>query len=141
METRPLVAAALAGVAVLGVAGCSTQEPALGGTTATVTIDGNDTGGAHPVTCTQTGYSWNIQTTDKQQGFSAILQTGGDATAKSVSFTGIGGFDGNFWADNIGEARVTGNNGHYTITGSANGNFVSAPSKDVTAKFRIQTSC
>jgi ipoprotein LpqH len=141
METRLLVTAALAGLTVLGAAGCSSKEPALGGTTATVTIDGNDAGSALPVTCRQNGYSWLIETPQQKQGFSAALETGGPATAKSVQFRGIGGFSGEFWADNIGDAQVTGSGGRYTISGTANGTFDQAPSKDVTAKFRIQTNC
>lgn len=141
METRFLVTAALAGLAVLGAAGCSSKEPALGGTTATVTIDGNDAGSALPVTCRQNGFSWYIETSQQDQGFAASLETGGPATVKSVQFRGIGGFSGNFWADNIGDAQVTGSGGRYTITGTADGSFAQAPSKDVTANFRIQANC
>ncbi|AFM17624.1 hypothetical protein Mycch_2863 [Mycolicibacterium chubuense NBB4] len=141
MKTRHFVAAALSGVAVLGVAGCSSQEPALGGTTATVTIDGNDTGGAHPVRCHQSGWSWYIDTLQKDQSFTAVLATDGPVRAKSVQFRDFGGFTGNFWADNIGGADVTGKGGNYTITGTAKGNFADTPSKDVTAKFRITANC
>lgn len=141
METRHLMAAVAAGVVVLGAAGCSSPEPALGGTTATVTIDGNDAGGALPVTCRQTGFTWYIQTPEKEKGFTAVLAMDGPATAKSVEFRDLGGFSGNFWAGNIGDAEVTGNQGRYTITGTADGNFTAKPSDAATAKFRIQTNC
>lgn len=141
MGTRHFVATVIGGVAVLGVAGCSTPEPALGGTTATVTIDGNDTGGAQAVQCRQTGWSWYIETPGKKNGFTVVLSTDGDLTAESVEFRGVGGFTGTFWNDNIGQARVSGDNGRYTITGKADGAFDDKPSDAVTAEFRIQTNC
>jgi len=140
MTTRHLTAAVL-GCVVAGLTGCSTPEPALGGTTATVTIDGNDAGGVHAVRCRQTGTSWYIETPEKDRGFTAVLASEESMTAKSVEFRDLGGFTGNFWADNIGEAQVTGSNGKYTITGVADGNFADKPLDAATAKFRIQTSC
>lgn len=141
MKTRHLMAAVAGGVVVLGVAGCSSPEPALGGTTASVTIDGNDAGGVLPVTCRQTGFTWYIQTPEKEKGFTAVLAMDGPPTAKSVEFRDLGGFSGNFWQGNIGDAQVTGNQGRYTITGTADGNFTQKPSDAATAKFRITTNC
>jgi ipoprotein LpqH len=141
METRRPTVAVAACLVALGAAACSSPEPALGGTTATVTIDGNDAGGTYPVTCKQTGFTWYIQTTSKDKGFTAVLATDGPAQAKSVEFRDMGGFSGNFWADNIGDADVTGQNGRYTISGTADGNFADKPSDAATAKFRIIASC
>jgi hypothetical protein len=141
MKTRHLVAAALGGVVVAGAAGCSTPEPALGGTTATVTIDGKDTGGAHAVRCRQSGWAWYIETPEKEQGFAAVLSTGDGVSAKSVDFRGLGGFTGSAWVDNIGEAEATGSDGKYTISGVADGAFDDKPSDAVTAEFRIQANC
>jgi hypothetical protein len=142
MDTRHFIAAAAIGSAVmLGMTGCSTPEPALGGTTAKVTIDGNDTGGPIDVRSHQTGWTWYIETPEKKNGFTAVLETDGPVTPRSVDFRGVGGFTGTYWAENIGDAEVTGANGKYTITGSAEGNFTDAPNKAVTAKFRIQADC
>lgn len=140
METRHLVAGAAIGCVVI-LAGCSTPEPALGGTTATVSIDGNDTGGAHAIRCHQSGWSWYIETPEKDDGFTAVLSTAGGVAAKSVDFRGFGGFTGSFWVDNIGDAEATGAGGKYTITGTADGTFTDDPSKAVTAKFSIQANC
>lgn len=140
METRHFVVTAAIGSAVM-LGGCSTPEPALGGTTAKVTIDGNDTGGALPVRCNQSGWTWYIETPGKENGFTAVLETGGSVKPTSVEFRGLGGFTGTYWADNIGEAEVTGANGKYTITGSADGNFTDDPMEEVTAKFRIEAAC
>ncbi|UXA16008.1 lipoprotein LpqH [Mycobacterium sp. SMC-4] len=139
MRTRNLLAAA-AGIA-LCLAGCSAPDPALGGTTATVSIDGDQINGSHPVRCHQAGWAWYIETPDENQGFSAILETGGPVTAKSVQFRDFGGFTGSFWVDNVGEAEATGANGSYTITGTADGNFTDKPSEAVSARFRIQADC
>lgn len=141
METRHLLAAMVVGGAVLGMTACSSPEPALGGTTATVAIDGNDAGGAFPVTCRQTGFTWYIQTPGKDKGFTAVLAMDGPPKAESVEFRDVAGFSGNFWKGNMGDAQVTGQQGRYTITGTADGNFTATPSDDAQAKFRIQTNC
>lgn len=139
MRTRQVLVVA-AGV-TLCLAGCSTPEPALGSTTATVTIDGDQVNGAYPVRCHQSGWSWFIETPTENQGFTAVLESGGAVTPKSVQFRDFGGFNGSFWVDNVGEAEATGENGRYTITGTADGNFTDNPSEAVSARFRIQTDC
>jgi lipoprotein LpqH len=139
MENR-LIAVAAA-VLVVGAAGCASPAPALGGTTAKVTIDGKDAGGTQAVRCSQTGWQWIIETPDKAKGFTVVLDTGDAISARSVDFRDFGGFTGSFWADNIGEAEVSGAGGEYTITGSADGSFTDNPSNAVTATFRIEAFC
>lgn len=139
MDNRLIAVAAL--VLVAGTAGCSSKEPALGGTTAKVTINGKSTGGAHDVICTQTGWMWNIETPDQSKGFKATLDTGDKVVVQTIKFNGIGGFTGNFWRDNIGDAQVSGTGGKFTITGSADGSFAENPSNAVTATFRIEAHC
>jgi len=138
MQTRHI--AVTATVLALGLAGCGGQPPALGSTTAKVTIDGKDTGNPHAVTCSQTGWVWTIETPDKAKGFTAVLGTGGDVTVKSVDFRDFAGFSGTSWGD-IGKAEVTGVGGKYTITGSADGNFTDNPGKGVSETFRIEADC
>jgi lipoprotein LpqH len=138
MQTRHI--AVTTAVLAMALAGCGGQPPALGGTTAKVTIDGKDTGNPHPVTCSQTGWAWTIEASDKAKSFTAVIDTGDKLTAKSVDFHDFGGFTGTYWAD-IGKAEVTGAGGKYTITGSADGNFTDNPSKEVTATFRIEAHC
>jgi lipoprotein LpqH len=139
METRHIAVAAA--VLVAGLAGCSSQPAALGGTTAKVTIDGKDTGNPHNVRCSQTGWAWTIETPDKTNGFTAVLDTGDTVSAKSVDFHDFGGFTGSYWADKIGKAEVSGVGGKYTITGSADGSYTDNPSNAVTTTFRIEASC
>jgi ipoprotein LpqH len=139
MENRLIAVAA--GVLVVGVAGCSSPPQALGGTTAKVTINGQSTGGPHAVRCSQTGWSWTIETPDDAKGFRAVVDTGDTVTAQSVDFRDFGGFTGSFWKGNIGEAEVKGTGGTYTINGSADGSFTDNPSNAVTATFRIEANC
>jgi ipoprotein LpqH len=138
MQTRHIAVAAA--VLAMGLAGCGGQPPALGSTTAKVTIDGKDTGNPHVVNCSQTGWMWTIETPDKAKGFTAILGTGADVTVKSVDFRDFAGFSGISWGD-IGKAEVTGVGGKFTITGSADGSFTDNASKAVTATFRIEAHC
>ncbi len=133
--------AVAAAVVIAGVAGCSAAPAALGSTTANVSIDGRDTGNPHVIRCSQTGWSWIIETPDKGKGFSAMIDTGDKITARSVDFRDFGGFTGTFWADNIGEAEATGVGGKYTITGSVDGSYTDNPSNAVTATFRIEADC
>jgi lipoprotein LpqH len=139
MENR-LIAVAV-GVLVVGVAGCSSPPPALGSTTAKVTINGQSTGGPHAVRCSQTGWMWIIETPDEAKGFKAVVDTGDAVTAESVDFRDFGGFTGSYWVGNIGEAEVTSSDGKYTINGSADGSFTDNPSNAVTATFRIEADC
>lgn len=138
--TRRNILAAAAGI-TLCLAGCSSPEPALGGTTATVTIDGQAVNGAHNVRCHQSGWSWFIETPGDTGSFSAMLDASGPLTAQVVQFNDFGGFTGSFWTDSVGEAEVSGKNGRYTITGTADGNFTAKPNEAVSAEFRIQTDC
>jgi ipoprotein LpqH len=133
--------AAVAAAVVIGVAGCASQPAALGGTTAKVTINGQSTGGPHPVRCSQTGWAWIIETPDEAKGFKASLDTGDTVTVQAIDFRDIGGFSGSYWRDNIGEAEVESAGGKYTISGSADGSFTDNPSNEVTATFRIEADC
>jgi ipoprotein LpqH len=139
MEIRRIAFVAAVFVAV--VAACSSPEPALGGTTAKVTINGRDTGGVQPVTCRQTGWSWMIESLDKEKGFTAVVNAGDTVTAETVDFRDVGGFTGNYWRDNIGQAEVEGVGGDYTISGSADGAYADNPTNPVTATFRIEAHC
>ena len=139
MDNRLVAAAAV--VLVAGAAGCSSPPAALGGTTAKVTINGEGTGGAHAVRCSQTGWMWHIETPNQEKGFVATLDTGDQVTIQSVDFNDFDGFTGTFWKGSIGEAEVTGDGGKFTITGSADGSFADNPSNAVNATFRIEADC
>lgn len=140
MKIREFAVVAMTGLAVLGSAACSAPEPALGGTTATVSIEGRDAG-SRAVRCHQTGRTWYIETPERENGFTAVLQTNDGLSAATVDFRDYEGFTGSFWADHIGDARVSGSDGRYVITGTADGSFTDEPSDAVTADFRIEAAC
>jgi hypothetical protein len=93
------------------------------------------------VNCSQTGWSWIIETPDKAKGFTAVVDTGANLTAQRVDFRDLGGFTGSYWLGNIGKADVSSTGGKYTITGSVDGSFTDTPTKTVTATFRIEANC
>lgn len=139
MDNRLVAAAAV--VLIAGAAGCAAQPAALGSTTAKVIINGESAGDAHPVTCSQTGWAWIIETPEGEKGFTAGIDTGDTVTVQSVEFRDIGGFTGTFWNGSIGEAEVTSEGGTFIISGSADGSFTDNPSNAVTATFRIEANC
>jgi ipoprotein LpqH len=137
---RPIIAAA-AFVVAAGLAGCSSGTNALGTHDAQISINGKATNALQPVSCTQNGPSWTIQTTDKEPGFTATIELGDDVTAKSVDIRNLGNFTGTYWGDNIGKATATVKDGKFTINGEAKGAFADKPNQPATATFDITTNC
>jgi ipoprotein LpqH len=130
-----------ASVVVAGAVGCSTPPPALGGSTAHVTINGQNVADAQPVNCSQNGWTWFIETPGKQQGFTAVLRTGDKLTADSVEIRDLGGFTGGFWSGTVGNAEATFTGQSYTISGEAQGYQGTNSTDQASAKFRIEADC
>ena len=142
MKRRYFVAAALlAAVGVAGSAGCSSPPAALGNHDAKVIINGKATNSVQPVTCTQYGQSWTIQTLDKEPGFTATLQLGDTVTAQTVDIRNLGNFTGIYWNDNLGKASASVNQGKFNVKGEAKGAFADTPTESTTASFDISTTC
>ncbi|MBS1694932.1 MAG: lipoprotein LpqH [Actinobacteria bacterium] len=134
--------AAIAAAAVaVGVAGCAAPPAALGNRSATVTINGKTTGPAHPVECSQAGWTWLIDSPGEKSGFSAAVQSGATMTANSVQIRDLGGFTGSFWEGTVGDAEASVNGGMFTITGTAHGFFADNPTGEANATFEITTAC
>lgn len=141
-DRRNVVAGLVAAVATLGaVTACSAPPSALGGSTAQVTINGESTGGPHPVVCSQHGWAWTVETPDEEHGFSAAFRTEGPPSAQSVQITDLGGFTGSFWEDTVGNGRAGVANGRFRITGTARGAFTDNPTDAVEAIFEIDAHC
>lgn len=137
-----LVAGLAAVTVIAGISGCSVKPPALGGSTATVTINGTNAGGTQQVRCSQTGWSWFIESLDgEKSGFKASFNTSAQPRADSVQIHNLGGFTGTYWAGTVGQAEANVANGIYTISGTAEGAFTDNPTDDVTATFRIEADC
>jgi ipoprotein LpqH len=141
LVARSVVVAAGALLVAAGVAGCGSPPPALGTHTAQVTINGRDTGEAHPVACSQFGWDWKIETLDEAPGFTAMFETGNTLTAESVEIRDLGGFTGSYWRYTVGdaEARVVGD--AFTLIGTAVGYTSDEPDETASASFTIKTDC
>lgn len=134
--------AVVSAVIVVGVAGCSAPPSGLGESTAEVTIDGRDTGGPHTVRCTQTGWSWLIETPgDAESGFSATISTGDTVTPDSVTFNDFGGFSGTFWDAKPAKAEANVSDGTFVVSGTAQGAFTDKPLDEVDVPFKVEADC
>jgi ipoprotein LpqH len=125
----------------VGLAGCSSPPSALGSRDARVIINGKATNALQPVSCTQTGRSWTIETTDEEPGFTATIALGDEVTAQAVDIRNLGNFTGTYWDDNLGKAQAKVTQGRFNVSGEAEGFFVDKPNHRVTATFDITTDC
>jgi hypothetical protein len=133
--------AAVALLVAAAVAGCSTPPAALGTHEAKVIINGEATNALQPITCTQNGQSWTIETVDKEPGFTATIKLGDTITAQAVDIRNLGNFTGTYWDDNLGKASAKVSQGKFTVSGEAEGAFVDKPHQSTTATFDISTGC
>ena len=128
-------------VVTAGVAGCATPPPALGTHTAEVTINGRDTGSRFPVSCSQFGWDWKVETLDKTPGFIAMFETGDASEPKAVQIRDVGGFTGDYWKYTTGDAQFRIDNGDFVLDGTAVGYTSAKPNKTTSATFAITTHC
>jgi ipoprotein LpqH len=124
----------------LAVAGCSTGSKALGTHTAQVSINGKDEG-LSKVDCEQVQWVWHIESLKDTPGFTAQVRTGDSVKPRAVQIHDVGGFTGSFWDLTVGDAEATVDNGTFTITGTAEGYYHTAPNERSSARFRIETDC
>jgi lipoprotein LpqH len=137
---RRFAAAAVLLVAI-GAAGCSSAPAALGNHDAKVMINGKATNALQPVVCTQTGQSFEIQTVDKEPGFTATIRLGDTLTAQTVDIRNLANFTGTYWDDNLGKAQAKVSQGKFNVSGEAKGSFADKPNQSTTATFDITTNC
>lgn len=128
-------------VMVAGTVGCSAPPPALGAHTAEVSINGRDTGSTHPVSCSQFGWDWKVETLQETPGFVATFETGDDPQPKSVQIRDLGGFTGTYWKYTTGDANFRVDDGGFVLTGTAVGFTAERPTKTASATFAIATAC
>jgi lipoprotein LpqH len=135
-------------LAVAGLAACSSPPPlppqppgALPPVTAHVTINGQEAGTTHNVSCNQTGWSHSFTTGDNASGTTAVVDTGDKVTARSVQIRNLNGFTGSFSAGTYGNADATISGQTFTITGTALGYLADNPTNRVPQHFTIKVNC
>jgi hypothetical protein len=139
MKRRSSAVAAL--VVAVGLAGCANPPNALGTSDARVLINGKATNALQPITCTQTGTNWTIQTLEQEPGFTATLRLGDTVTPETVTIRNLGDFTGTFWADNLGKAQARVSQDSFNVSGEAQGSFADNPNQTTTATFDISADC
>ena len=147
MITR-LVVFVAAGIAVGGIAGCSSDPPeterqpgTLVAGTAQVTVNGQDIGTTEAVQCTPAGTLTTITTGDNTSGVTAMVSNKDELLAESVSINNVGGFTGSYNAGLGGTAKVTMTGRTYDISGTADGFLTDNPSFRANGTFAIKVSC
>jgi hypothetical protein len=141
-------ALAVASMAVLALAGCSSPPPEptlqkgeLIAGTAKVTVNGQDVGTTQAVACTATGSLTTITTGDQASGVTALVSNKDALTAEAVGLNNVGGFTGSYNAGLGGTADVTMTGRTYDITGTADGFNTANPSFRTSGTFAIKVSC
>ncbi len=109
--------------------------------TAHVTIEGQDAGTTHDVSCTQVGWSNTFDTGDKDSGVTAVVDTGDKVKATMVQIRNLNGFTGSFSAGTLGTADATVAGQTFTITGTALGYMTDKSAAQVPAHFMIKVNC
>lgn len=139
---------AVAGAAILALAGCSSQPPApalkpgeLVAGTAKITINGQDAGTTKAVQCSPAGSLTTITTGDQASGVTAMVSNKDQLTAESVGINNVGGFTGSYNAGLGGDAKVTMTGHTYDISGTADGFKTDNPSFRTGGTFAIKVSC
>jgi len=134
--------------AVAVLAGCSSdpeQVPPKAGEltagSAQITVNGNNLGQVHSVTCTPAGALTTMTTGSDSSGSTVVVSNADGLTAKSVSITDLGGFTGSFNEGLGGKADVTLSGATYSITGQADGFRTDKPSYRTTGTFTIKIAC
>jgi ipoprotein LpqH len=135
-------------LAVGGLAACSSPPPlppqppgALPPVTAHITIDGQDAGTTHSVSCTQVGWSNTFDTGNGDSGTTAVVDTGDQVTAESVQIRNVNGFSGSFSAGTYGNADASIAGQTFTITGTALGYMADKPTNRIPQHFTIKVNC
>jgi ipoprotein LpqH len=146
MQNRFVVAGAV--LCALSVASCSsgpTNTPIPPGglppVTAQMTVNGQAAGTTHSVSCTQDGWMHTIKTGDEKSGTRIVINTGETVSAQSVEITNVGGFSGNFIANQIGKAEASVIGTTFRVNGTAQGSPSADSNKKATATFDIKANC
>lgn len=109
--------------------------------TAQVTINGAALPRTTAVKCTQVGSLTTISAGDATANMMAQVSNAKALTAKSVSFTDLGGFTGSYMEGVGGKTDVTLKDKTYTIRGNAEGFNANRPDVRTTDTFTVTVAC
>jgi len=138
---KQIVAAATAAIAVAALGACSPRPQTQLSSTASVTVNGNDTG-SHVVKCTQLEWYRTIDIGgDFARATISIDERAQPLTATSVRIQNLGGFTGMYSKDDGGDASMSFSGDKFTITGTANGFNTDKPGESASATFKIIATC
>ncbi len=138
---RLIAAAAAAGFAVTVPVACTSRPQTPLSSTASVTVDGNDTK-FHVVKCTQVEWIRTIDIGGDFAGAKVVVDERAEPiTAESVQIQNLGGFTGMYSRGGAGDASMSLSGDKLTITGTANGYKVDKPGEPATATFKIVATC
>ncbi len=129
-------------LAALVVSACSTQPgPLPGGNTARITINGQQSSTAFPIDCTQRAWLWIIESSEKEPGFTAMVETGAAVTPRAVRLRGIDGFTGSWAEGRPGTTEASIDGSTFTITGTARGANDDRPTRPADVQYRLEARC
>lgn len=132
-------AAAVLAVAMLGA--CTARPPSQLSSTASVTVNGNDTK-FNVVKCNQRDWTRTIDIGGDFAGAKVIVDERADpVTAESVRIRNLGGFTGMYSRGGEGDAGMSLSGDRFTITGTAHGYKADKPNEPTTATFKIVIAC
>jgi ipoprotein LpqH len=138
---KQIVAAAAAAIAVAGLGACTARPQTQLASTASVTVNGTDTGN-HVVKCWQQEWFRTIQIGgDFARATVAIDERVEPLSAMSVRLQNLGGFTGMYSKNDGGDANMSLSGDKFTITGTANGFKVDQPNEAASATFKIIATC
>ena len=140
MQKRIAVATAAA-FAVAGLGACSPKPESQLSSTASVTVNGNDTK-FHVVKCGQLQWTRTIDIGGNFAGAKVIIDEGAQpASAESVHIQNLGGFTGMYSRGGGGDADMSMTGDKFTVSGTASGYKTDKPGEPATATFKIVASC
>lgn len=107
-----------------------------------MSIDGNDLGMTHDVSCQQVGWTWIIHVGDETSGVTAVIGSGADLEARSVRIHNVGDFSGSYWDGNHGTADASILVSTWTVTGTVDGfNIDTAGIDRASREFTLKANC
>jgi hypothetical protein len=129
-------------VAVLGTAACSAPSaPPAGGSTARITINGQQSSTTYPIECTQLNWLWTISTLQKDPGFTAMVETGTATTPKVMTIRNVDGFSGGWAEDTSSSTQASIDGSTFTMGGAAHGAYADRPTKPTDVQYRLEAHC